>query len=117
MLNRCRNKNLPHWASYGGRGIKVCERWHNFECFLEDMGPRPSLAHSLDRINNDGNYEPGNVRWAVDAQQRRNKRNNVRIEIDGRRLVVADAARLVGVPAPTIYDRLRRGLSPEESIR
>lgn len=75
MLQRCENPNWPRYADYGGRGIKIHQAWRtNFETFLADVGARPSRNHSLDRIDNNGNYEPGNVRWATRSQQQRNKR-------------------------------------------
>jgi hypothetical protein len=73
MLTRCRNSKQRCYANYGGRGISVCERWLTFETFLADMGERP-LGLTLDRINNDGNYEPGNCRWATAKEQRANQR-------------------------------------------
>jgi len=75
MKNRCYNPNSYAHIHYGGRGIKVCERWRNsFELFYHDMGARPSMAHSIDRINTNGNYEPSNCRWATDFVQTRNTR-------------------------------------------
>ena len=76
MKTRCYNPNYQHFKDYGGRGIKICERWLNsFENFLADIGKAPDELHSLDRyINNDGNYEPGNVRWATSSEQIQNRR-------------------------------------------
>lgn len=75
MKERCLNPECLQWKNYGARGITVCDRWLNsFESFLADLGPKPSPEHSIDRIDNDGNYEPGNVRWATPSQQGRNKR-------------------------------------------
>lgn len=74
MISRCRNKKATDFHLYGGRGVKVCERWKDFLLFLDDVGKRPSKAHSLDRIDVDGDYEPGNVRWATWAEQASNRR-------------------------------------------
>lgn len=74
MRTRCENPRRIGFANYGGRGIAICERWHSFENFLADMGERP-IGASLDRLNNDGNYEPGNCRWATRCEQNRNRRS------------------------------------------
>ena len=76
ILTRCTNVHVRSWKNYGGRGIAVCERWQkSFDAFLADVGPRPSAKHSIDRFpNNDGDYEPGNVRWATKQEQRANQR-------------------------------------------
>lgn len=74
MMTRCLNPNVPHYKYYGGRGIEVCERWHSFENFLADMGPRPEGRYSIERVDRDGRYEPSNCKWIPQRDQSKNKR-------------------------------------------
>lgn len=99
MIYRCTRQTHRQWSDYGGRGICVYQPWiDSFAQFYKDVGPRPSYKHSLDRFpNNDGNYEPGNVRWATQSQQLRNTRYTRWIEFRGRRMVLKDWARELGI--------------------
>lgn len=115
MIKRCNNKNDPKYSSYGGRGIKVCERWLSFENFIADVGKRPSNKHSLDRFpDNDGNYEPFNFRWATIDEQNRNLRSNVHLEYGGKKMVLADWAKELKVASNSISLRLKKGQSFSE---
>jgi hypothetical protein len=109
MLRRCRSPDEAMWHRYGGRGIKVCERWNSFENFLADVGERPSQEYSLDRINNDGNYEPGNVRWATALTQQNNKERNRKVEYKGRLVGLTELAALTGIALNTLDTRWCRG--------
>lgn len=119
MIDRCRRRRRKDFAHYGGRGIRVCERWQNsFEAFFADMGPRPSPAHSIDRIENEGDYEPDNCRWATKREQLNNTRRSRFVAFRGERMSVADAARAAGAVAPAhcCAHRLDRGWSVESAV-
>lgn len=117
MKQRCLNPKDPAYHNYGGRGIKVCERWLQFKTFLEDMGERPSLEHSIDRYpDTNGPYAPGNCRWATRAEQNRNKRDNVLLTFNGETRCAADWADSVGINRSTFLHRLSRGYSIEEAL-
>lgn len=117
MKRRCCNPTHNAYCRYGGRGIKICERWLNsFENFLEDMGERPSRRHSIDRINNDGDYCPENCRWATYKQQLRNTHRKVVLTVNGRTLCVAEWAEKTGLPYMTIYQRMLRGWDAERIL-
>ena len=117
MKKRCLNPRAKQFEDYGGRGITVCDRWINsFENFFADVGPRPSPEHSIDRIDNDGNYELGNVRWATAFEQAANNRRNVSITVDGETLPASEWARRTGTNVYTIYDRLDAGWNPQRAV-
>lgn len=118
MLARCRRPDHAEFPRYGGRGIKVCPEWEkSFASFLSHIGRRPSSDHSLDRINTDGDYEPGNVRWATRKEQQRNRRCTVFVEFKGKKVAVSELAERFGISRYALYGRLRRGLSVEEALR
>lgn len=108
MKQRCLNPSNDKFANYGGRGITVCERWLTFENFLIDMGERPA-GTSLDRINNDGDYKPGNCRWATQRQQSNNMRRNVFVEYRGERLTLSQWARRFKLPRHIVFGRVKLG--------
>jgi hypothetical protein len=116
MRSRCNDPKTATFHNYGGRGIVVCERWKSFEAFYADMGPRPSSKHTLDRINNDGNYEPGNCRWATRQEQANNMRTCVRLSHDGKTHTLAEWARETGMSQGALLSRLKRGWSIDRTL-
>lgn len=109
MKNRCLNPKHPDFKHYGGRGIGVCGRWQrSFEGFLKDVGDRPSPKHSLDRIDNDADYGPGNVRWATRSQQMRNTHTNRIVVFRGRSMPIIEACEKAGLNYDAVLMRLRR---------
>jgi len=110
MHQRCRNPNVKAYPRYGGRGIAVCERWQDFENFFADMG-EPPPGHSLDRIDNNGNYDPSNCRWATPKQQQQNRRNARLLTVDGVTKLEIDWSREIGFKTNVMKAR-RRGPCP-----
>lgn len=116
LKGRCgKTYNPRDAANYRERGIMVCDSWrNNFEVFLADMGPCPK-GYSIDRINNDGNYEPGNCRWATPRQQARNRRSNRRVDWGGRSWLLVELSEHTGIEYHSLKSKLKR-FSPEEAV-
>jgi len=106
MMRRCYDPSTDNFNLYGGRGIVVCERWQSFPMFLLDMGTRPTPSHSIERIDNDGDYEPGNCRWATTKEQANNRRSNRFLEFDGQRLTLKQWSEKTGLGECTIAHRI-----------
>lgn len=107
MKKRCNNKNDKSYKNYGGRGIIICDRWlESFENFFEDMGLKPSPKHSIDRIDNNGNYEPNNCRWATQYEQNNNYSRNIFIEINEERKTIKEWCNIYNLPYHKIYQRI-----------
>lgn len=119
MISRCYYANDTSFHEYGARGITVCDEWRGdggFERFLAHIGPRPSRGHSIDRIDNDRGYEPGNVRWATPREQTNNRRNTIRLTVDGVEKPLTDWARELGLKPYVIRHRLKIGMSAERAL-
>jgi hypothetical protein len=116
MRRRCDTPSVERYPEYGGRGISVCDRWHKFENFIADMGRRPSLQHSIERRNNDGNYEPSNCHWATRDEQVYNKRNNRLLDYKGAKINTKQATEIAGIPKNIIFRRLYAGWSDQDAI-
>lgn len=115
MRVRCYDSSHENFKYYGGRGICVCDRWHVFVNFYEDMGARPKDT-TLDRINPDGNYEPSNCRWATSKEQALNRRSTTLIEFNGENVVLSDLASRYGIPQTTIYRRYKQGIRDDALV-
>lgn len=116
MKSRCLNKNSAAYKNYGGRGIKICERWLEFNNFLGDMGPSFEEGLTLDRVDNSGNYSPENCRWATKTQQNSNTRRTLNLEYKGAFYTEAELSKATGVNRTTIQARRNRGLIGEDLV-
>lgn len=118
MWSRCTTPSVDRYPRYGGRGIKVCERWRLFEVFLEDMGPLPGPGYSIGRIDNDGNYEPGNCRWETPLQQQTNTSKTVYVELgNGEKKPLTVLAAEAGISADTLRQRVVAGISADQLLQ
>ncbi len=118
MKRRCCNETTKHFEHYGGRGIKVCDRWRDsYSNFLADMGRRPSPKHSLDRIDNNGDYELANCRWTLQTIQIRNRSIAVTFEWKGRQYSQMELSEMSGVPFGTLRSRIARGWPIERALK
>lgn len=115
MLSRCRNPHDKEYKRYGGRGIKVCERWRDFSAFYEDMGDAPK-GFQLDRIDNNGDYCKENCRWASSKTQNNNRRDNFMITLGGETKTLAQWSEITGIHRMTIKSRILRGWSPARAL-
>ena len=117
MRLRCCDPKHAAYSSYGGRGITVCDRWlKSPQAFLDDMGPKPSPAHELERKDNDGNYEPGNCKWATRSENDRNRRSNRRIIFGEETLTLVEWSERTGIPEDTLMHRIRSGWPIERAM-
>jgi hypothetical protein len=115
MVMRCTNPNAAYYSQYGHKGIRICTRWFNFANFLADMGERPE-GKTLDRINNNGNYEPGNCRWATPLEQASNRSCYRPITYAGESLSMEGWDRRMGLTIGTVGERIKRGWSVDRAI-
>lgn len=116
IRERCNNPNDKSYHRYGGRGISVSERWSKFYTFIKDMGERPGAGYSIERVNNNGNYEPSNCRWATAKEQANNTRGNHLIEIDGKKRNLTQWSEISGINMKIISKRLNLGWSKKDSV-
>lgn len=124
MIQRCYNRNHPQWKDYGERGITVCDEWiggegvlDGFDCFLRDMGRRPTAKHTLDRADNDLEYSKRNCRWVTRLEQQANRRNTKWVEFRGKMMPLSEAARMVGiVSSRQASARMQHGWTVENAV-
>ena len=116
LRNRCYNKKVGKYKDWGGRGIAVCERWHDPQNFFDDMLPTYKEGLQIDRIDNDGGYSPSNCRWVTVSQNCRNRRNNITLEFKGRKILLVELAKELNIPYHRLYNRHRNNIPLDQSL-
>lgn len=119
MISRCHNPNAAGYGTHGARGISVCDKWKvSFQAFRDDMGEKPSPNHTVDRIDNDGNYEPSNCRWATSRQQQENRRTTPKFIVDGKQYNTRELCEMLGLSRAALRSRIKRfGLDVAVSMK
>ena len=120
MIARCHTPTHKRYGYYGARGITVCDRWRGesgYEAFLADMGRKPTPKHSIERKDNNGNYEPSNCRWATRSEQMRNTRATINVTIGGETACLKEWSARVGRPYKIVHQRIKSGWDPERALR
>ncbi len=117
MIKRCENQRCERYPQYGGRGIRVCEKWRrSFPAFLSDVGRRPSSLHTIHRIDNDGPYSPENVKWETKKAQAQNTSRSIIVEIMATRHSVSEWCEILKLSKKAVYERIRRGMDPARAL-
>lgn len=116
MWERCKSKKHRGYKNYGGRGIRVCKEWKSFDRFLQDMGPKPTALHTIERKDVNGNYVPDNCVWATRKEQRCNSRISVFVDYGGERMLLIELVEKLGLSRPVVYGRLKLGWSLDDAI-
>lgn len=117
LITRCYDPKRENYKNYGGRGITVYPEWReSFAAFLTYVGRKPSPEHSINRINNNGNYEPGNVEWATPLDQSKNREYTIRLSIDGESKTISEWSKISGISHLTIYNRIKKGWEEKEAV-
>lgn len=116
MFSRCNDVKNKSYRIYGGRGIKVCRRWHDYENFFEDMG-EPKAGFSIERIDNNKGYNPKNCKWATKLEQAQNRRTTKLIPYNGKNKSLSEWSRILGIPRGTLDGRIRRGWKIKEAFK
>jgi predicted DNA-binding protein YlxM (UPF0122 family) len=116
MRARCTSPSIGKLRKYQSKNITVCEEWNDFKTFLKDMGSKPSPKHSIDRIDNDGNYEPSNCRWAIDLVQNRNKNKVITYTVKGFTGCIPEIAEHFNIKSNSIHKNMQNGMTIEEAV-
>jgi hypothetical protein len=116
MIRRCKDRRFPAYANYGARGIKVCPEWKLFRTFCRDMKASWFQGATIERKDNNGNYEPGNCRWATRKEQNRNSRHNRMWEFEGVIMCISEWAENIGISGSVVRSRLCRGYTEYEAL-
>jgi len=116
MKQRCYSIKHKNYKNYGGRGVMICDRWKDFQNFLADMGPKPTPRHTIERIDTNGHYEPGNCRWATNGEQQRNRRDTVFVDYRNGKRKLVELCEELGLKREVVYGRIKMGWTVYDAL-